>query len=1035
MKSLNYLFFFLCFITRSFAQDQVVSGTVRDSLSGASLPGVSVVVAGTTNGTATDQEGTFSLEVTDDPVSLEITFIGYETKTVSAGAGSKGLDILLAPAADDLQEVVVIGYGSQKKRDITGSVSTLNTENFTQRPISRLDQGLVGQIAGVRVKQTTGMPGKPFSINIRGMGSIGAGNEPLYVVDGFPLTTENRNTAGNFADGSPLDNLNPNDIESIQVLKDAAAAAIYGSRAANGVVIINTKKGSRAKPQITFNTYAGLSREGKRLDMQTAEQWVERAKVFIDDAWVNSGTPGAAAGQSTEERRQLLGLEPGEYDVNYMYDDRWDMPGHPGLDYIDWQDRAFRTGDFQNYQLSVSGGSEAVQYYVSGNYQNTNGYVIGTSYEAFSARANVDATITPKLRMGLNLAPTFSIRNDPGVEGKDQTLHKFLGITPVQESTPDEEGKLYTTAYAWGSSGTDPLPRLTERVSENRLSRTLATGYLSYDLLEGLTLRTSLNFDNYDNVAKGYLPSDVLGSIRGTHGTRRTQTLVNENTLTYSRTFRKDHHFSAVAGHSYNLYKIERSNLTSSGNYTDPNIHTLPDGATGSTLESRSVLISFFGRIQYDFKEKYLLTASLRADGSSRFGPNERWGTFPSVSGGWRLSDEPFMQGAGWLDDLKIRASYGVSGSNNIGDYDWTSNLSGYNYSLGDELATGLGISAIQNNDLHWETSYSQNYGLDFTVLGNRIYGSLDVYRKKNTDLLLNVPTHAASGFTTYLTNIGSMLNKGWELEIGSYNLTGNFSWNTSLNLSHNANEVLSLGSDQQRIEIDPNFGEVPYFIMEVGKPMSAIFVIEQNGVLTPQDMNNGYPTYGNNQKAGDPRYVDANGDGKIDAGDRVPVGNPFPEYVWGITNTFRWKGFDLDILVQGQNGGYLYSLLGRALNRTGMSRGENSLDVDPAVRGNWVTSFGYIANTDWLYRSDYISIRSITLGYDIARILNTLPVRAARIYVSGENWFYWDKYDGGFNPEATNANLSGDSNYPAPGDYGGAPIAKSLVLGVNITF
>ncbi len=1046
-KKVNH---FLCLVLTlsisvlSYAQEKVIKGKVSDE-SGLPIPGASLLIKGTTKGNTTDMEGNYSISAKSGDIII-FSYLGYTSIEQKVGSAST-YNISLQPSKSELEEVVVVGYGTQKKKLATGSMSSIKTDNFTERPISRVDQGLVGQIAGVRVKQTSGLPGQPFSINIRGTGSISAGNEPLYVIDGFPIHTEGTNSSGGFSNGSPLDNMNPNDIASIEVLKDAAAAAIYGSRASNGVVLITTKKGKAGKPKFTFNTYTGVNKEAKRVDMLNAEQWIARAKTMIDYQWVNSGIAGASADQTVDERRATYNagnaasatdLGPTEFNTSYMYDPRWDEPGHPGLDYINWQDVIFRTGMFSNYQLSASGATEMVNYYVSGNYQKNKGYIIGTDYSLYSARANVDVKFSDHLKMGINIAPSYSIKNDPGVEGKDSTIHKALGATPVFESAPNEEGEKYTTRYAWGSSTTNMLPLL-QRTGKNSMFRNMLSGYIDYEIINNLHAKSTINFDNTDNTYEGYTPNDVLNKISGSYNTYRRQNIVNENTLTYSGTIKDNHNFTLLAGQSYNSYQITKASLSSGDRYNSFTIETLPSGSTGSTNSEKNVQISYFGRLQYDFKEKYILSASIRRDGSSKFGFKQRWGTFPSLSLGWIVTEENFMKNIGWLSSLKLRASSGLNGNNNIGNYAAFSTLGSYNYALGGGTGLGQGVASIPNPYLHWEKSRSNDFGFDFGLLNNKISGTFDYYTKTNSDLLLNVPILAATGFTSFLSNIGKVRNNGWEFELNTTNITTkDFQWRTSANISYNTNKVLALGSDQDKIEINSSFGGgVPFYKLEVGKPMYTIFAIKQDGVITQADIDKGGTTWaGKPLVLGDPRYVDQNGDGKITTDDRVDVGNPNPKYIWGITNTFKYKNFDLNILVQGQNGGYIYSLLSRGINRTGMGAVENNLDVNPATRGNWKTNFGYVPNTDWLYKSDYFSIRNITLGYNLSNALKSLSrIDNARVYLSAENWFYKDKYKGGFNPEAANTSGSSSSSFPVPADYGGAPMAKSLVLGLNINF
>jgi TonB-linked SusC/RagA family outer membrane protein len=1027
--------------TSGFAQEKNVTGTVNDP-SNLPIPGVNIFVKGTKKGVITDIDGKYSLSVSTGE-TLVFSFLGFKTKEQKIGIASS-YNVSLESENASLNEVVIIGYGTQKKKLTTGAISGIKTENFTERPMSRVDQGMMGQIAGVRVKQTSGLPGQPFSVEIRGAGSITAGNEPLYVVDGFPIYTEGSNGSGGFTNGSPLDNMNPNDIASVEVLKDAAAAAIYGSRASNGVVLITTKKGKSGKAKFSFNTYSGLNMEANRVDVLDSQQWIDRAKVFIDAQWLASGIPGATASQTTAQRTAAynavnpstpLTTSNARYPT-YLYDDRWDMPGHPGLDYINWQDKVFSTGEFHNYQLAVSGATDAVNYYVSASYQDNEGYMVGTGYSLFSARANIDIKLSDKFKMGINLAPSYSIKDDPGIEGKDNILHKALGATPVFENTPNIDGEKYTVKYLWGSSTTSML-NLLDRKGQNSMYRNLVSSYATYQLTDGLTLKSTLNFDNTDNAAENYTPGSKLTDIRGSYNTYRRQNAVIENTLNYIKSF-KNHNFNVLLGQSFNSYKITKSTLSSGALYTNFVTETLPTGSLGTTTAEKNTLLSYFARLQYNYKEKYLFSASYRRDGSSKFGSEQRWGEFPSLSLGWRVKQEGFMENVDWINDLKLRVSAGVNGSNNIRSYPQPV-LGNYNYTVGGVLAIGQGVSSIENNAVHWEESKSIDYGVDFSILKNRISGTFEVYRKENKELLLNVPIASASGFSSYLDNIGTVLNQGWEAELNTVNVTSkDFQWKTSMNLSHNENKVLALGPGQQKIEIAATgLSGVPFVKLEVGKPMYTLFMLKQDGVVTQADIDTGGTTIGGNKLIlGDPRYVDQNGDKKITTDDRVDVGNPIPKYTWGITNTFKYKDVDLNILVQGQNGGTVYGLIGRAIDRTGQASVENTLDVNPAVRGNWRTSFGFQANTDWLYSSDYVSIRSITLGYDLAKAVKSLTrIDKARLYITGENWFYWNKYKVGFNPDAVNTSASSDGNFSLPVDYGGAPIAKSIVIGLNINF
>ncbi len=1053
------LLLLLCTIT-SYAQNFPVSGQILDA-TGRPLAGVTVQVKGADVATQTDADGNFQINAPSSKSVLVFSYVGYEEQQLPINNKNQ-LTLAMTPQQNALENVVVVGYGTQKKKNVTSAVATFNAENLDERPVTRVDQALVGQMAGVQVKQTSGIPGRGFSIQVRGSGSISAGNEPLYVLDGFPLATTSPNSAGGFSTGNPLDNINPNDIESIQVLKDAAAAAIYGSRAANGVVLITTKMGRTGKPKFNVNSYVGYNERSRKLDMLSSEEWIDRATDIINAQWVASG-PGRTADQTTEQRRQILGLAPGIVNTSLMIDDRWYQPGHPGLNFIDWQDEAFRKGLMQNHQISANGGTEFVKYYVSGNFVKQEGMVTDMDYTAYSGRANLEVSPNRKLRFGINIAPTYSVANDPGWEGKDAIIHHLVSYSPVQEDTMGLNPNSFNNdRYQWGLSFVSPIARARNIIGKTKRFRTISSVFAELKIIEGLTFKTTANLDNTDNSLKTYIPfvvgvnSNLASRLSrqteltsGSFDTYRRQTFVNENTLNYDKTFNDIHDLSFLAGAAYNTNKLDRVEVNSSGGFSSSVVTTLNAAADvavdrTSTLETKNVLISYFGRVQYSLMDKYLMSASLRRDGSSRFGENTKWGTFPSASVGWRVSEEKFLNNITAISDLKLRASWGKSGNYNIPDYASIPLLATYNYTFGGAQVFGQAPSAIPNPDLTWEKSQTFDFGLDFGLLKNRFTGSFDIYRKTNTALLLNVPIPQATGFSTSLSNVGKVRNNGWEVELTSRNLTGLLQWTTSVNFSHNANKVLELPGGQTQIFVPSTF-DIPHSIIRVGYPINSINVVRQIGILTQKDIENGTALFGN-QTEGDPKYFDANSDGIIDANDRVIVGHPNPDYTWGVTNSFRYRGFDLNVLVQGQWGGSIYSLWGRALNRTGQGYTDNALGLhrdrwrspeDPGAGkiGKARSTFGRIKNTDWLYASDYWRVRNITLGYNLGQLFNTKAIQAARVYVTAENFFGHDKYYGGFNPEATNTNLSGSTDFPEAGDYGGLPLPRSLILGVNFTF
>ena len=1056
---------------RHVVADWQLTGKVT-SPTGEGLPGVTVVVKGTTLGTTSNPDGTFSLSVPEKPGALVFSFIGFATQE-RAFSGPDAFTVKLADDSKSLDEVVVVGYGTQKRADVTGAIATLDARKLEERPITRVDQALVGQLAGVQVKQVSGVPGRAFSIQVRGAGSISAGNEPLYVIDGFPLETAAANGAGRFGSGNPLDNLNPNDIEKIEVLKDAAAAAIYGSRAANGVVLITTKRGRNGKPQINVNSYVGGSRAAKKLDLLSGEEWVARTTEIINTNWVRStpATPGAQARTADQDnaiRRNILNttrtaagalptqLGPTQYNTDLMPDERWALPGHPGLQYIDWQDQLYRTGLSQSHQVSASGATDNVNYFVSGNYSDQQGFAIGLGYKRYSARANVEVKATDKLRFGLTVSPSFSIATDAGIEGKDNRFHQLLSQTPVAEDTAGVNtayGK--NENYRWGVSTASPIAVIKAFQGDTRSFRTLGTVFAELQPIAGLRLRSSLNLDNNDVTSKSFQPPTrtlATSLATGSYGAFRRQTFVNENTATYSRVLGKND-FSVLLGQAYNFAKLDNVALASNGGFINNSLTTLNAAtnisgtAANNTTETQSVLLSYFGRLQYSFDGKYLLSASVRRDASSRFGFEDRAGVFPAVSAGWRISQESFMQpAANVLSDLKLRASLGYSGNNTIGDYSSIATLGFANYALGGPAAvqvTGQAPNKVGNPSLKWERNRTVDFGVDAGFLKNRIVVSADYYTKTSQDLLLNVPVPSGAGFTTSLQNIGEVRNQGWELELSTRNLEGAFSWTTSFNLSHNQNEVVHLGPGDATIEV-PNGLDTPSNILKVGLPIYSIFVVKQAGILSQADIDNKVAQLGI-QSAGEPKFEDFNGDGKIDFNDRQVVGNPNPTYTYGMTNTLRYKGFDLSFLVQGQAGGSIYSTLGRAIDRMGLGYKENDLG---RARDRWISAENpgagikgkatplattFIRNTDWLYSSNYYRVRTITLGYDLGLVIKKSVAQGARVYVTAENFFGHDNYYGGLNPDALNTNNG--SSFVSGSDYGGLPLAKTLIVGLNLTF
>lgn len=930
----------------------------------------------------------------------------------------------------DIEEVVIIAYGTQKKGEVTGSVGRVSAESFKDRPIARVDQALTGQIAGVKTRATTGKPGEPLEIRVRGSASISASNSPLYVVDGMVV--------------DDMANVNPDDVQSIEVLKDAASTAMYGSRGSNGVIIVTTKKGMTGKPSFSFSHYYGVQTIEKKLDVMTSEEWIDFATESINKRWV-ALAPGNSASDSYETRAAYFNLA-NTYDynlanVNYMIDPRW---GTNQVAYIDWQDAFYRPAAIQNYQLSVRGGSKNVKYAISAAYFDQEGMALNTGFNRFNLSAAIDVNISDKWKAGITLRPSLSQSYGAAVDGKDNEAHKMLSLVPVAELGAGLYTNFWTnTRYRWASSTQSPIGVLENTTNDTNEFRLLSSLYMSYDILPGLNFKISGGATNNFNINNGYIPTfNLVTNIPGevSIASRRTTNYnryLGEALLNYKKTFGA-HSIAAIAGYSAENYR-STSQYNRNKGFANDDLKTFNFTQSASVLNSEYtasewMLLSMFGRVNYDYKKKYMLSASIRRDGSSRFGWNNLWGTFAAFGGGWKIDEEEFLKDKSWLSNLKLRYSWGENGNNDIGEYRAFGTLAGGNYSFGGNLSNGLIPNTIPNPNLTWEKTQSSDFGFELGLF-NRIDFTADYYIKKTKDLLLQQPIPSVTGYTTMWRNVGSVENKGLELELSTRNLTGEFRWNTSANIAFNKNKVLQLGSDNAPIYT--GFSNLTN-IIQVGSELNSFYLYEATGVLSTADINNAAVAKTSGAIAGDVKYKDVNGDGKIDENDRHIIGGPTPDYYWGITNTFSYKGFDLSVFFQGQKGGYSYALLGRALDRPGMGSINN-------VLGNWANRWrsdadpgdgktprldgttGSLLDSRWLYDATYIQLKNITLGYNFPQdLVSKLKISNLRLYVSLENVWRKDNYYGGYNPESVQSNGT---------DYGSYPNAKIYMMGLNFNF
>jgi len=930
----------------------------------------------------------------------------------------------------DIEEVVVIAYGTQKKGEVTGSVGRVSAESFKDRPIARVDQALTGQIAGVKTRSTTGKPGEPVEIRVRGTASISANNSPLYVIDGIVA--------------DDMANISPDDVQSIEVLKDAASTAMYGSRGSNGIVIVTTKKGVSGKPSFTFSQYYGVQTIEKKLDIMSSAEWIDYATESINKRWV-ALAPGNSASDSYEVRAKYFNL-PNTIDynlanINYMLDPRW---GTNQVANIDWQDAFYRPAAIQNYQLSVRGGSSNVKYAISAAYFDQEGMALNTGFNRFNLSAVVDVNISSKWKAGIALRPSYSQSYGAAVDGKDNEAHKMLSMVPVAELGAG----LYTNfwnniRYRWAGSTVSPIGTLENTTNNTNEFRMLSSMYMSYDILPDLNFKISGAATNNFNINNGYIPTfNLVTNIPGqvSIGSRRTvnyNRYLGEALLNYKKTF-GSHSIAALAG-----YSAENSRTTSQYNrnkgFANDDLKTFNFTQSASVLNSEYtasewMLTSLFGRVNYDYQKKYMVFASIRRDGSSRFGWDNLYGTFAAFGGAWKVDKEEFLKNQSWLSNLKLRYSWGENGNNAIGDYKSFGTLAGGNYSFGGNLSNGLVPNSIENRILTWEKTQSSDFGFELGLF-NRIDLSVDYYTKKTKALLLQEPILLATGFPSIIGNVGSVENKGLEFELSTKNLTGQFKWNTSANIAFNNNKVLQLGNNNKPIYT--GFSNLTN-VIQVGEELNSFYLYEAIGVLSSADINNTGVAKTTGAIAGDVKYRDFNGDGKIDENDRHIIGSPTPDYYWGFTNTFSYKGFDLSVFFQGQKGGYSYALLGRAIDRPGMGTTTN-------VMGNWANRWrsdadpgdgktprldgttGGLLDTRWLYDATYIQLKNVTLGYNFPQeLVSKLKVSNLRLYVSLENVWRKDHYYGGYNPESVQSDGT---------DYGAYPNAKVYMMGLNFNF
>ena len=1018
-----FLLFFILLTKIVNAQEIKVQGKVSSADDGSSLPGVSVFVKETKKGVSTDPDGNFSLSANKGDV-LVFTFIGYKSKEVVVNEAQ--LNVALMATSGSLSEVVVVGYGSQKKKDLTGAIAIISSDQIKDLPVTSVDQKLVGQVAGVQISTTTGTPGGGTTIKIRGSGSIGAGDNPLFVVDGYPISNSSGNTY------NPLNVINPDDIESITILKDASSTAIYGSRGSNGVVVITTKKGKSGQPVVTVNSYVGIQNvpQTGRPKILNGEQYAQFRQDIITDDFAFRGVPITTSDIPVEFRN------PSQYGKG-----------------TNWYNEVLRTANQNNLDVGISGGTDNTHYNFSIGRIEQEGTIKYTDFSRYAIRANIETNISKKLKVGINLTPTNSVQNRNNFDsGGRDILTRTLWLSPIVPLY-DASGNRTSFISSPGSIGApNPLNSLEFAGTKSNYFRGLGNAFAEYEIVSGLKARYSYNVDYGSENTFNFNPSTVGGESNPAPVVPNSNTFKNttfnwlsELLVSYDKTFGKDHHISAVAG--YTAQK-ERSNSISlfADNYPDDLVKTINAASVissyGQDIQKWS-LISYLARVNYSFRDKYLLTATVRTDGSSRFGRNKQYGTFPSAAIGWRLSQENYFKNLTWLSDLKLRSSYGKAGNFNIGNYTYTSNIGTANYSFNGTLANGRVSTSLNNPNLTWENSNEFDAGIDLGLFKNRIYLTVDYYNRLTKGMLYNSEIPQSSGYSNAIINSGKISNKGLEVGLVTHNLEGEFTWNTNFNISFNKNKVLALNANNDPIYSGLS-GEGSYtHKTEVGQPIGQFFGYVLEGIYKDQNDLNNSPKHVTSV-VGSIKYKDVDGNGIIEpVKDFAVIGHAQPDFTYGFTNSFSYKKYDLNVIFVGSQGGqelktanqYLLNIDGvfnvdqKVLNRW-RSASDPGDGVTPTTNGSRVIYRD--VNSSWVENASFLRLQNVTLGYNFSTglLATTKVVKGARLYISGQNLVTFTKYNG--NPESNTANAGALT----PGeDFTNYPLARTLILGLNLTF
>lgn len=986
-----------------------LEGTVVDQITNEPIIGASINIKGTTHGVQTDLDGKFYFQTGQKfPYTLIISFIGYKKKEQIVDGSP--VRIQLSADVQELTDVLIVGYGTQKKKDFTGSLSSIPTE-LKSLPVLSVDRLLQGGISGAQVTQSSGQPGAGTSVRIRGGTSIIAGNEPLYVIDGFPVYNGDGATDSGVTSGAsinPLSSLNPSEIESIDVLKDASATAIYGSRGANGVILITTKRGKKSQLAVTYDAYYGIQKVISTIPMLNAEQW----GYLKNDALKDSGK----APLYTQEQLDQLG------------------------EGTNWQDEAYTDAPIQSHTVSITSGTEQTRLLFSGNYFKQDGILINSGFDRYSGRLNIDHDLNQKFKLGLNLSGSKT-HADVAPDGVVQNILAMVPVVPVRDANGE-----FTTNSSYGAAVANPIATMTKQINETSTTRFLFNGFGEYKIIEGLTAKISLGTDIIENKQNRYIPSTLYESPVGgsaSKGSLSSLNWLNENTISYKKKVGEKHAFDILVGYTQQKTKSEifraGSSNFASDDFTYNNLASGTVITTPASSSSEWSLQSYLARINYGFDERYLFTFTARADGSSRFGKDNKWGTFPSAAFAWNISNESFLKDVAQISSLKLRLSAGLTGNQEINPYQSIARLSYYPYVFGNTLVTGFAPGSFENSNLGWETTKQYNLGVDLSLFNNRINFTGDIYYKKTEDLLLEVPIPYSSGLESAFQNLGSVENKGIELGLKTLNFVGEFEWTSNLIFSANRNKVLSLGNGIDFfIPVNPATSTTPSGIVKVGEPLGTFYMYKFDGLFQEGDDFTNSPLA--NTKAGSQKFKDLNNDGKItQADDRTVVGNSEPLFLASFTNTFRYKNFDLVIFVNSSYGNKIFNRSAADYELGTGFTGAYATLLDRWTPTNTNTNIHRAVEDPSATLSDryvedgsYIRFKNISLGYTLPKkVASVLSLSSARIYIAGQNLITLTNYSG-YDPEV---NRNGQSALNSGVDVGVYPGTKTVLAGLSVTF